>query len=130
MGFFYQTELLDAVGAQPPKTWDEWAQIAAEIRQKDADSYLESFPVSDGSLLVAYATQAGARWFTPAEDHWVINMTDDASMQVARFFDKAIDDDLVQTAFAPYSPGWMAACGAGKIAAITSAGPARPCLAI
>src|SRR5690606_31661330 len=67
------------------------------------------------------ATQAGAQWFRADEDGWVINMTDDATLKVARFFDKAIDQDLVQTDFGAYSPGWFAAAGKGEIASLTSA---------
>ena len=48
-------------------------------------------------------------------------MTDDATMKVARFFDKVIDDGLVTTEISPFSPAWFAACGKGGIAALTGA---------
>lgn len=120
MGFYYQPEILESVGAEPPTTWDEWADIAKELRSAGG-VYLESFPVSDASVFTAYATQAGANWLTAEDDGWVVNMTDEATLEVARFFDAAIDDDLVDTSSTPYSPGWFAAAAKGGIGACTSA---------
>ncbi len=119
MGFYYQTELLDEVGAKPPTNWDDWRAVATELRK--VDSYLECFSLSDASFFCSLATQAGAEWLTPTPEGWLINMTDDATMKVARFFDKAIDDGLVTTQISPFSPAWFAACSRGGIAALTGA---------
>ncbi|WP_454811178.1 ABC transporter substrate-binding protein [Paenarthrobacter nitroguajacolicus] len=114
MGMFYQPAILDKVGGSTPTTWDEWAALAAELRA--VDSYLDCFPISDASPFASFAGQAGAQWLRPEEDGWVINMTDDATLNTARFFDKAIDDDLVTTAYGAFSPGWFAAAAKGGIA--------------
>ncbi|SDS89417.1 extracellular solute-binding protein [Microlunatus soli] len=119
--FYYQTESLRQVGAEPPKTWDAWAELAVEIRKTGKSNYLECFDVSDPSGFVSYVTQAGASWFTPGDDGWRVDMTDEATMEVARFFDRAIDKDLVNTGFGAFSPGWTAAAAAGQIAAVTNA---------
>ncbi|MCQ9166088.1 ABC transporter substrate-binding protein [Arthrobacter sp. STN4] len=119
MALFYQPAVLDKVGATAPATWEEWAAVAAELRK--AKSYLDCFPLGDASFFTSLAQQAGARWFRADQDGWVINMTDDATLSVARFFDAAIDKDLVQTGFGAYSPGWFAAAGSGGIASLTSA---------
>jgi multiple sugar transport system substrate-binding protein len=121
MGFYYQTELLEKAGGQPPKTWDEWRDLADKVRKTGKQNYLEVFPVSDASVFAAYAQQSGAQWFRTEGDEWIIDMTDDATMKVASFFDKCIDDDLVNTAFGAYSPGWYAAAAEGRVAALTSA---------
>ncbi|OZM75875.1 extracellular solute-binding protein [Pseudonocardia sp. MH-G8] len=121
MAFYYQTALLDAVGGVPPATWDDWRELAGAIRETGPSNYLEVFPVSDASPFTAYAAQAGARWFRADGDEWVVHMTDDATLRVAEFFDSAIDDDLVETGFTAYSPGFYAAAGEGRIAAVTSA---------
>jgi multiple sugar transport system substrate-binding protein len=118
MAFFYQPEVLARVGATPPATWDEWAATAKELR--GADSYIDCFPLADASVFCAFATQAGAQWLRAEEDGWVINMTDPATTQVAEFFDRAIDDDLVQTGYGAYSPAWFAAAANGGIASCTS----------
>lgn len=119
MATFYQTAVLEQVGAKPPATWEDWASLAAELRK--AKVYLDLFPLSDASVFASYAVQSGATWLTPQEDGWVINMRDEATMRVARFFDTAIDKDLVTTAFEAYSPAWFAACSKGTIASLTDA---------
>jgi multiple sugar transport system substrate-binding protein len=116
MASFYQPAILDKVGAAPPRTWDEWYETAKELRR--AGAYIDCFPLSDASLFAAYAGQAGAAWLKPEEDGWVINMTDDATMKAARFFDKAISEDAVQTAFNPFSPAWFASAAKGGIASV------------
>jgi len=118
MAMFYQPAILDQVGGSSPGTWDDWAALARELRRKDV--YLDCFPLADASVFTAFATQAGARWLRPEEDGWVINMTDDATLKVARFFDQAINEDLVQTAFGAYSPGWFAAAAKGSIASVVT----------
>lgn len=119
MGSFYQTSVYDKIGAEPPKTWDEWAATGRELRKVDA--YIDVFPLNDASVFCAYATQAGATWLKPGDDGWVIDMTDDATLKVARFFDGVIDDDVVSTSIAPYGAGWFAAASKGQIAGWTVA---------
>ena len=119
MGSFYHTPSYDKIGAEPPATWEEWAELGREFRK--ADIYIDVFGLNDASFFCAYATQAGAEWLKPTDDGWVINMTDDATMDVARFFDTVIDDDIVSTSIAPYSPGWFAAASKGQIASWTVA---------
>lgn len=118
MGMFHQPALLEQVGGTIPGTWDEWEMLARELRRKDI--YLDCFPLSDASVFTAFAAQAGAGWLRADDEGWVINMTDDATMKVARFFDRAINDDLVNTSFRPYSPGWFAAAAAGTIASVAT----------
>ena len=120
MGFFYQPAVIDRVGGRPPRTWDEWAALAAEIRRLGPQHYLDTFPVSDGSFFASYAAQAGAVWFRTVGDEWVVDLTDDRTLMVARFFDKAIDDDIVNVASEAFSPAWYAAAAQGHIAGVTS----------
>ena len=118
MATFYRPDVLAKVGASAPATWEEWAAIGQELRSVDA--YIDCFSLADTSYFVSFAAQAGARWLRPAEDGWVINMTDDSTLKVARFFDRAIDDGIVTTAYGPFTPGWYAAASSGNLASLTS----------
>jgi multiple sugar transport system substrate-binding protein len=118
MGMFYQPAVFDQVGASVPATWSDWAAVGAEL--KAAGVLMDSFPLADASLFAAYATQAGASWFRAEDDGWVIDMTDDATMQVAAFFDEAIDDGIVTTAYGAYTPAWFSAAADGKIASVAT----------
>jgi multiple sugar transport system substrate-binding protein len=119
MGMYYRPDLFTKVGAHVPATWDDWAASAAELRK--AKIYIDCFPLADPSWFTAVATQAGAKWLAVDGDSWTINMTDDATINTARFFDKAIDKDLVTTAYGAYSTPWFAAAAADKIAGLVSA---------
>lgn len=112
VGFYYQPEILDSVGAEPPTTWDEWADVAAALRGRDV--YLDTF--GDTGAFAAFCQQAGATWFAIDGDGWVVDMVDDASLEVARFFDRALADDLLTRDIGYYSPAWFAAASDGKIA--------------
>ena len=119
MAMFYQPEVLNSVGATgTPATWPEWAELAGELRRQDV--YIDCFPLADTSVFAALAGQAGAQWFRAEEDGWVINMTDDATLMVADFYDQAIDQDLVQIGYGAYSPAWFAAAAQGKMASVVT----------
>lgn len=115
---FYRPDLLEAVGAEPPETWDRWAEIARELASGDV--YMDTFALADASQFTAHAMQAGATWFEIDDDSWVITLADEATLDVARFFDQAIDDGLVATED-PYSPWWFAAAGRDQIASLAGA---------
>lgn len=119
VGMFYRPDLLEQVGAEVPATWGEWAEVGAELR--DAGIYIDSFPLADASIFTAHAMQAGATWFSAEEDHWVMNMADETTLDVARFFDAAVDSGIVTTQHEPFSPGWFAAAGNDRIASLSGA---------
>ncbi|WP_423923861.1 ABC transporter substrate-binding protein [Frigoribacterium sp. 2-23] len=114
VGMYYRPDLLETVGAQAPASWDDWSATGLELKKNGV--LMDVFPLSDASVFTAYATQAGAAWLRPEDDGWVIDMTDEATMTVARFFDKAIDDGIVSTSYTAYSPAWFAAAGNDKLA--------------
>ncbi|GAA1174589.1 extracellular solute-binding protein [Nesterenkonia xinjiangensis] len=116
---YYRPDHFDEVGAEPPATWEEWADIAAEIRQ--TGRYMDAFPLADTSVFAAHAMQAGATWFQAEEDGWVIDMAGESTLEVARFFDGVVDADLVTTQNQAFSPGWFAAAADDQIASLVSA---------
>ena len=80
---------MEAIGAEPPATWEDWAAVAREYRA--ADRYLECFPIADGGYFCAYAMQAG-------RDVRVMvlpDVVDDLGAQLlARDIAKQIEEDL------------------------------------
>ncbi|AJT41059.1 ABC transporter substrate-binding protein [Psychromicrobium lacuslunae] len=119
MALYYRQDLFQKIGATPPTSWQDWATIAAELRK--AGSYIDCFALADSSWFAALATQAGASWLKAEHDGWTINMTDRATLEVAEFFDRAIDKDLVTTNYGQYSAPWFAAAANGQIASLSSA---------
>jgi multiple sugar transport system substrate-binding protein len=118
-GLFYRKDIFDSVGATaPPATRDEWWEVGLELKKRSI--WMDTFPSSDSNVLIMNAIQAGARWFRPEEDGWVVSMTDDATLEVARFISRAQKEGIVATQFASFSPGWTAALAQGRVASIVS----------
>lgn len=112
--FFYNREVLEGqLGQRPPATWEDFKQVAQVAAQ--AGKKIITLDPSDGSVLTLWAMQKGANWFQPREGGWVVNMVDDASLELARFWDSMLAEKLVGTGFAPFSAPWMAACGSGGV---------------
>lgn len=119
MGMYYRPDLFEEAGAEIPTTWAQWAEAGRALSETGV--YIDAFPLAEGSVFTSHAMQAGAAWMNAEEDHWVIDMADEATLEVARFWDNAIDEGIVTTQHQPYSPGWFAAAGNDQIASLTSA---------
>ncbi|WP_300342164.1 extracellular solute-binding protein [Nesterenkonia sp.] len=119
VGMYYRPDLFEEAGAEIPTSWVQWREAGRALKEKGI--FLDSFPLTDGSVFTAHAMQAGATWFQAEEDSWVINMSDEATLDVARFFDEVVDEGLVTTQHEPYSPGWFAAASNDQIASLVSA---------
>lgn len=119
MGLYYRPDLFERVGATAPTSWDEWAAIGKELKQ--ARISLDAFNYSDPSWFAAIAGQAGASWLRVDGDRWLIDLTDEATLATARFFDRAIDDGILQTGYGDFSTAWFAAAAKDRIAGCASA---------
>ncbi|MEN5076073.1 ABC transporter substrate-binding protein [Isoptericola cucumis] len=119
VGMYYRPDLYEQAGVPVPTTWTQWAEVAPAIRELGV--FIDAFALDDASIFGGHAMQAGATWLRSTDDGWVIDMADEITLDVARFFDKAIDDDLVTTSANPFSPGWYAAAADDKIASLVQA---------
>lgn len=116
---FYNREVLeDELGLQAPATWDEFRETAGIV--SEAGKKLISLDPSDGSHPIAWAMQAGAVWFRPEGDGWIVDMTDDASMRMAEFWDGILADKIIGTGYGSYTTPWYAAAGDGNVLASIS----------
>ena len=111
---FYNREVLEGeLSLRAPRTWEEFREVCGTV--KDSGRSFVSLDPTDGSYLVSWAMQSGAIWFRPQDDGWVVNLTDEASMRVAEFWDGILADKLVNTGYGAFSTPWMAAAGEGKV---------------
>src|SRR5699024_9126722 len=99
----------------PPSTWDEFRETAEAVAEECRS--LITLDPSDGSYLIAWAQQAGAVWFRPEGDGWIVNMTDVASMRVAEYWADILAAKIIGTSYGAFSPPWMAAAGEGDVLA-------------
>ena len=113
---FYNREVLEEeMGLQPPATWEEFRELAGIV--SEAGKNLITLDPSDGSYLISWMMQSGALWFRPEGDAWIVDMTGDASMRVAEFWDEILAAKIIGTGYGAFSTPWMAAAGEGNVLA-------------
>lgn len=111
---FYNREVLEGeLGLQPPTTWEEFRETAEAV--SEAGKNLITLDPSDGSYLISWIMQSGAVWFRTEGDTWVVDMTGDASMRVAEFWDEILAAKIIGTGYGAFSTPWMAAAGEGNV---------------
>src|SRR5699024_11785443 len=92
---FYNREVLEGeLGLAPPSTWDEFRETAEAVAEEGRS--LITLDPSDGLYLIAWAQQAGAVWFRPEGDGWIVDMTDEASMRVAEYWDEILAAKIIE----------------------------------
>ncbi|WP_432493384.1 ABC transporter substrate-binding protein [Kineococcus auxinigenes] len=118
MGFFYRRDVFEQLGFTPPATWQEWLDLARAVKDAPPVGRLEGFNINDPGNFTSYCMQAGAEWFTPDGDEWIVDLTGEPTRMVAELLDTAFSEDLFNLSLAPLSSGWYAAAATGQIPAI------------
>ncbi|WP_299534422.1 ABC transporter substrate-binding protein [uncultured Streptomyces sp.] len=95
MVMHYRTDLFDAYGLQVPRTWDEFAEVAAAVRARGGERRAALFATDGGSHMAAFAWQAGARWFGTSGGAWNVSLADAPTRRVAAYWQRLIDRDQV-----------------------------------
>ncbi|NUR26411.1 MAG: extracellular solute-binding protein [Catenulispora sp.] len=104
MLFFYRKSLFTKYGLAVPKTWDDYASLAAQVRQKAPNSYLGAFPTVDPGAFAGLAQQAGAKWWSASGSSWSVGLNDAATKKVADFW-----SGLIKAGQIDPEPGWTPA---------------------
>ncbi|GGQ86404.1 ABC transporter substrate-binding protein [Streptomyces flaveolus] len=106
--FYYRKDVFEKAGiTAPPKTWDEFRADAEKIKKAVPDTRIATFFPDDPSTFEAMAWQAGAQWFKAETESWKVGFQDAATNKTAAYWQKMIDDDLVQVA-PSFSQQWTA----------------------
>ena len=119
MLFFYRKSLFAKYGFTVPKTWDDYAKLAAEVRQKAPNSYLGNFPSVDPGEFGGLAQQAGAKWWSASGDSWTVGLNDAATKKVAGFWDGLLKAGQLDPENA-WTPAWNKAMDDGTILSWTA----------
>jgi multiple sugar transport system substrate-binding protein len=97
MAMTYRQDLLAKYGIPVPATWADFKTAAAAVRAADPNAYLASFPPTEWGTFAGIAAQAGSQWWSVKDNKWTIGIADDASLQVADYFQDLADEDLIKT---------------------------------
>lgn len=96
---FYNVDLLQAAGIEPPTTWDELEAAAVALTSRDADGHLQvsGFPISDAGLFNMYLQQAGGQMLT--DDGQLTDFNNEMGLSVLNFWKKLLDDGVYEPGF-------------------------------
>lgn len=121
LALYYRRDIFEKYGLGEPATWDEYRAAAEKLKAADPAVSITSFTPQDFSALLGMAWQAGAKPFTYTSDSFVIDMNSEPMDRVADYWQRMIDDGLVDTSIQPLSPAQYAAWNDGTIASTIGA---------
>jgi multiple sugar transport system substrate-binding protein len=120
MMLYYRADEFTRLGLQVPKTWDEFAQLARDVRQKSPKQYLTTFSSADPGWFVGLAQQAGAKWWGVSGDTWSVSVNDAATKKVAQFWGDLVSQGAIDNK-PMFTPEWNAQLNDGTLLAWPSA---------
>jgi multiple sugar transport system substrate-binding protein len=120
MMLYYREDLFKKYGLQVPKTWDDFATVAAQVKTKAPGHFLTTFSAGDPGWFAGLSEQAGANWWAAKGDAWTVKINDPATQKVASYWGGLVSKGLVDKQ-PMYTPEWNAAMNDGTLLAWPSA---------
>ena len=116
---FYNKDTFDKAGVtEIPTTWDEYYEAAKKVRALGDDYYITT-DAGDIKVMTAFLWQAGAEPYSSDGENVTINFKNDPEVKtVADYWQKMIDEDLINTKVATWADEWNRGIGDGTIASI------------
>lgn len=111
---YVRTDRFAELGIDVPTTWDEFADAAATVTQKDPAARFTSFDATYPGWFAGLAQQAGAAWWSEKDDAWAVDINDAPTHRVADFWDGLLSADLVSTS-PTYSAAWNTEVASGQL---------------
>ncbi len=119
MLFFYRKSLFAKYGLAVPKTWDDYAALAAQVKQKAPNAFLGAFPTVDPGEFAGLAQQAGAKWWGTSGSSWSVGLDDATTKKVADFWSGLVQAGRIDAEPA-WTPAWNKAMDDGTILSWTA----------
>ena len=120
MMMYYREDLFTQYGLQVPKTWDDFAATARQVRQKAPNQYLATFSSGDPGWFAGLAEQAGANWWVNDGGTWTVSINDASTKKVAQFWGDLVNQGIL-SGKPMYTPEWNKAMSDGTLLAWPSA---------
>ena len=122
MAFFYNKDVFDQAGvdATQIKTWDDYYEAAKKL--KSIGVYIAA-DAGDASFYDAMIWLAGGQPFRTSQDGKTVTVNleeDKGTERFTAFWQKMIDEDLVDTELITWSDEWKKAIGTGTVASVFS----------
>lgn len=119
---FYNAATFKKAGLDgPPATWDEYYEAAKKIRALGDDYYIAQ-DTGDLFFLLSLIWQAGGRPFKVDGNTVHIDFTDAGTTKAVSFWQKMLDEGLINTKITGWSDEWNRALNDGTLATQTMGG--------
>lgn len=121
MALFYRKDVFDKLGIPAPATWAEYEAAARKIKAAGKNQYVTHFSQTDPNWFTGLLWQNGAEMFDREGDTWKVTVDRPESREVADYWQKMIDDELVATDLQGFSPALYKAWDDGEVVTWISA---------
>jgi multiple sugar transport system substrate-binding protein len=121
MAMFYRQDLFEAAGIAPPTTWEEYYQAAVALKEANPDARITHFPQGDANWFTGLLWQNQAQLFEIEGDQLSVTVDSPETREVADYWQRMIDEQLVATNLQGFSPDLYAAWSNGTVATWISA---------
>ncbi|MFF1828318.1 ABC transporter substrate-binding protein [Paenarthrobacter sp. NPDC058040] len=113
---FYNQAVLEQAGVtKPPATWDEYYDAAKKVRALGGDHYITN-DSADIFMLMSLMWEGGGRPFKVDGTSVTIDFKDAGSSRAVAYWQKLIDEDLVNTKVTGWSDDWNRGLNEGTLA--------------
>ncbi|KFI69244.1 ABC transporter substrate-binding protein [Bifidobacterium magnum] len=121
MAFFYNADVFRQAGVDPTRihTWNDYYEAAKKL--KSIGVYITADSGGDASFYESMIWLAGGHPFATSDNgrHVRISLdTDEGTQSFTRFWQKMIDEGLVDTELTTWSDDWKEAVGDGTVASL------------
>ncbi|MDI2125850.1 ABC transporter substrate-binding protein [Yinghuangia seranimata] len=117
MAMFYRKDVLEKLGATPPKTWEEFTALAKKVHDADPNNYVTYVDPGDAGTSNSMVWDFGGKPYTVSGTTDVtVNLKDDAGAKAyANTWGPLIKDKLVDST-GSWNDEWWKSMAAGKYA--------------
>lgn len=109
---YYRQDILDEFGLSVPATWEEYAELARAIHEKDSSKYLGTFSANDAGWFTGLAQQAGASWWSIDGESWGVDIDEAPTQKVAEYWGGLVEEGVIDNK-PMYTPEWNAGLNDG-----------------
>jgi multiple sugar transport system substrate-binding protein len=113
--FYNEVTLKKAGISQPPATWDEYYEDAKKVRSLGGNYYIAQ-DTGDLFFLLSLIWQAGGRPFKVDGTKVHIDFTDEGTTRAVAFWQKMLDEHLLNTKVTAWSDDWNRTLNDGTLA--------------
>ena len=125
---YYNKAQFDALGLEVPTTWEQFGEQAEKVATENPGTYLAGFSSDDAENFQSYVQQAGGQWWSIDGDAWKVDVTGDASLEVAEFWQGLVDAGAVSPT-KRWDPSFYNELANGTILAVVGAAWQAPLIA-